>query len=459
MTDVTARDDDTEIGTPDGGWVQRRLSDSTGRTTATQLVCRPDRPSRLQSAIPAPEGRSLIARGGGQSLGDGALNDGGAVALTVRLDRMLAFDAQSRVLVAEAGVTIGDVLRTFLPRAHMPAVCPAPGTATLGGLIATDPYGKNHVRAGSFGEHVVWLDLVTPRDGLRRVSPAQDAAVFDATIGGMGLTGVIVRAAIRLVPTASTFVASHRQAVRSLDALIEQLATAGQAHDYAAAWIDASADGAAQGRGIVETADVAAVSKRKWTPMPPADSPGLSAALVKALPVRVLNAQRFRRATKGRSVLLPLDRFLLQQDRVATERDDRHGFARFQCVLPLDDATAAVRRLLDIARRAGGAATAVAHAMGREGRGLLSVARPGISLTLDLPIRVAEPNLMHRLEREALDRGGRIFLASDSHLTDHGFAAMYPRLTAFRAALATVDPDMRLQSDLARRLRLRDYIV
>ncbi|HKU94603.1 MAG TPA: FAD-binding oxidoreductase [Vineibacter sp.] len=461
MTDVTARDDDTEIGALDGGWAQRRLSDSTGRTVATQLVCRPDRPSRLQSAIPAPEGRSLIARGGGQSLGDGALNDGGAVALTVRLDRMLSFDAQSRILIAEAGVTIGDILRTFLPRAHMPAVCPTPATATLGGIIAADSYGSNHVRAGSFGQHVVWLDLITPRDGLRRVSPDQDADVFDATIGGMGLTGLIVRAAIRLVPAASAFVTVHRRAVRSLDALIDELATAARAHDYAAAWIDALADGAAQGRGVLETADIAAAGKRKWTPMPLDAAAGLSATIKNALPLRALNAQRFRRAMKGRSAMLALDRFLFQQDRIASSREpeDRHRFARFHCVLPRDGATAAVRRLFDIARRGGGASCVAAHAVADEGRGHLSVARPGIGLTLDLPAPVAVANLMHRLERETLDRGGRVFLASDSHLTDHGFAAMYPRLAAFRTVLAAVDPDMRLQSDLARRLRLRDYIV
>jgi len=461
MMDVTARDDDTETGALDGGWIQRRLSDSTGRTVATQLVCRPDRPSRLQAAMPAPEGRSLIARGSGQSLGDGALNDGGAVALTVRLDRMLSFDAQSRILVAEAGVTIGDILRTFLPRGYVPAVCPASGTATLGGTIATDPYGTNHVRAGSFGAHVAWLDLITPRDGLRRVSPHQEPAVFDATIGGMGLTGIIVRAAIRLAPAVSAFVALHRQAVRPLDALIEQLAAMAKVHDYAAVWIDTLADGTAQERGVLETADIATAGKRKWTPMPPDATPGLSATLERVLPLRVRNAQRFRRTTKGRSAILPLDRFLFQQGSVSTsqDREHQHGFARFQCVLPLDGATAAVRRLVDIARRAGGVSNAAAHAIGDEGRGLLSGARPGIGLTLDLPKRVAVPNLMHRLERETLDRGGRVFLASDSHLTDHGFAAMYARLAAFRAVLATVDPDMRLQSDLARRLRLRDYIV
>jgi decaprenylphospho-beta-D-ribofuranose 2-oxidase len=175
--------------------------------------------------------------------------------------------------------------------------------------------------------------------------------------------------------------------------------------------------------------------------------------------LRARNERRYRRARRGRATTLPVDRFLFQHDDISASRLAKGGMARFHCVLPLDGAAAAIRRLLDIARRAGGAAGATARAIGKDGRGMLSFARQGTALTLDVPADVAEVNLMHRLERETLDRGGRVFLASDAHLTDHGFAAMYPRLGEFRAVLSGVDPDMRLQSDLARRLRLRDYIV
>jgi decaprenylphospho-beta-D-ribofuranose 2-oxidase len=102
---------------------------------------------------------------------------------------------------------------------------------------------------------------------------------------------------------------------------------------------------------------------------------------------------------------------------------------------------------------------ATAQVMGKQGRGMLTFARPGVGLALDLPVRSATVEVMHRLERETLDRGGRVLPADDMHLTDHGFAAMYPRLDEFRAMLARIDPDMRMQSDLARRLRLRDYVV
>jgi decaprenylphospho-beta-D-ribofuranose 2-oxidase len=422
----------------------------------------------MVSSVPAPEGRSLIARGGGRSHGDGALNDGGAVALTERLDRMLSFDAQSGVLVAESGVTMGDILDTFLPRGHMLAVCPGDSRATVGGAIASDALGDNHVRAGAFGAHVLWIDLVTPRDGLRRVSRHDAADLFEATVGGLGLTGIIVRAALRLAPTASAFVAVRREAVGALDGLIVRLQEAAVMHDYATAWIDALGNGLAQGRGVLQVADRVGGGKRVWKPLARKGTPAvLPAMLAHLLPrrglLRALDEQRYRRSA-GRSATgrpLAVERLLFGPQR-GSAWQRLYGcdpIVRLQCALPPDGAAAAVRRLLEIARRDGATTQAAACAMGDGVGGMLSIARPGIGLTLDLPGAKATPDLMHRLERETLDRGGRLFLAGDTRLTDHGFAAMYPRLDAFRAVLAQVDPDMRLQSDLARRLRLRDYVV
>jgi len=463
MTDVATRDEEADVVVRHGDWVQLRLAGFANRVAATQFVCRPDRPSRVLSSVPAPEGRSLIARGGGRSHGDAALNDGGAVLLTGRLDRMLSFDSGG-VLVAEAGVTVGDVLRTFLPRGHALAVCPGTAAATLGGAIASDAHGSNHVRAGSFGDHVIWLDLVTPRGGLRRVSREEEPQLFEATIGGMGLTGIIVRAALRLAPVASAFVAARHHAVGSLDALVEQLESASHAHEHVTAWIDTLAGGLAEGRGVVETADTMAAETRAWSPMRASASPGWAAALAarvapRRLILRASAERRYRRAKAGTSErILPLDRLLFRPEAMAA-RHRRQGFTRFHCVLPFEGAAAAIRRLLDIARRGGGTMDATAQAMGKQGRGMLTFARPGVGLAFDLPVQAAALELMHRLERETLDRGGRLFPVDDAHLTDHGFAAMYPRLDEFREALGRIDPDMRMQSDLARRLRLRDYVV
>jgi decaprenylphospho-beta-D-ribofuranose 2-oxidase len=465
MTSVTARDDEADIGVRHGHWVQLRLTRAAGGVAATQLVCRPDRPSRVLSSVPAPEGRSLIARGGGNSQGDAALNDAGAVLLTRRLDRILSFESDSGILVAEAGVTAGDVMRTFLLRGHMLAVCPAHHAATLGGAIATDAHGGNHVHAGSFGDHVVWLDLVTPRGELRRISRDEEPQIFEATVGGMGLTGIIVRAALRLSAVASPFVAVRRQAVGSLDALVEQLEQAAHAHEHVRAWIDALAGGLAEGRGTLETADIIPGARRTWRPARQPWSPGPWTALARILPsrllLRALGERRYRQAKAGGPTrIAPLDRFLFQDATAAWRAlHGGVGFTRFHCVVPLDGAAVAIRRLLDLARRGGGTMFATAQAMGKQGRGMLTFARPGVSLALDLPARSAPVELMHRLERETLDRGGRVLLSCDAHLTDHGFAAMYSRLDEFRAVLARIDPEMRMQSDMARRLRLRDYVV
>jgi decaprenylphospho-beta-D-ribofuranose 2-oxidase len=452
MNDVTLRDEDAGLAAGHGEWVRRRLSAAGRHVSAAQLVCRPDRPSRVAQAVPAPEGRSLIARGGGQSHGDAALNDGGAVMLTGRLDRMLSFDAATGILVAEAGVTFGDVLRTFLPRGYAPPVWPGSGLATLGGAIATDAHGDNHVHAGSFGAHVAWLELVTPQGTLCRASREEAPALFEATVGGMGLTGIIVRAALRLAPVSSAFVAVRQQAAGSLDALLERLAAAAAAHEHASAWIDTAASGLARGRGVLQVADAAGAPRRKpraWH----GDWPKPVFPLPRHPVLRLQGERRYRKAARPGGVAFqwPLERFLLQADRPSA--------VRLACVLPLDGAGAAMRRLFDIAERAHALASASARMMGTHADGLLSLARPGVELTLDLPATTTITGLMHRLEREILDRGGRVGLASDAFLTDHGFAAMYPRLDAFRAVLGRIDPDMRLQSDLARRLRLRDYVV
>ncbi|HJQ56879.1 MAG TPA: FAD-binding oxidoreductase [Vineibacter sp.] len=453
---TASADDDADIRTAGRDWVARRLS-TPGGVTATQLVCRPDRLSRVLAAASAPEGRSLIARGGGQGHGDAALNDGGAVVLTTRLDRMLGFDASSGVLVVEAGVTVGDILRTFLPRGFALAACPGSSRTTVGGAIAADVHGLDHARAGSFGAHVVWLDVVTPRDGLLRVSPAEEAALFDATVGGMGLTGIIARAAIQLVPVTSAAIDMRHQAVGTLDSLVDQLAAAALSHAYASAWIEIGAGVPAQGRGVLMTADPPLAADGSRPPSWPTQALGaLANRTAQLVPGRLHGAWRFRRAHgSGSQRRLPLGRFLfLAED---APHDGRRRW--LQCALPADGAVAAIRRLVDIARRGGGVANARLQAMGSEGRGMLSFARPGIGLTFELMPSAATADTMRRLERETLDRGGRLFLANDSHLTDHGFAAMYPRLAKMRAVLARFDPEFRMQSDLARRLRLRDYIV
>jgi decaprenylphospho-beta-D-ribofuranose 2-oxidase len=453
MNDPAAPDDDAEIATSRSAWVQRRL-EGLGGVAATQLVSRPDRLSRLLEVCDAPEGRSLIARGGGQGRGDAALNDGGAVVVTTRLDRMLSFDAASGLLVAEAGVTVGDILRTFLPRGFLLPACPSSGQATVGGAIATDVHGADHVRVGAFGAQVAWLDLTLPRHGLKRLSPTSEPSLFEATIGGMGLTGVIARAAVRLAPVASSEVEVRDVAVATLEMLVERLVSLSAEHGYVTAWLDAGARGLAQERGVVRTADMAKDDRG-------AARPGrlgrrlvtVADGLASVLPSRLRNERRYRQARgAGAKRCLPLERFLLE-----APLDTRH--VQLHCVLPTEEAAAAIRRLLDIARRGGGVGGARAQAVGVGGLGPLSFARPGIGLAVALPAPIATPDLMRRLEREILDRGGRVFLADDAHLTDHGFAAMYPRLESMRGVLAQVDSEFRLQSNLARRVRLRDYVV
>jgi len=424
---------------------------------APALAARPERQRDLLASLHPPEGRTLIAHGNGRSYGDAALNTAGAALLTRRLDRLLAFDPTTGVLVAEPGVTFAELLEVFLPRGWVAPVSPGTGFVTLGGALANDVHGKNHHRDGSFAEHVPWFDLILADGTLRRVSPESDPALFCATAGGIGLTGIIAAVALRLQPVPSNALAVTRRRVRNLEEFLAGFAAAAEA-PYSVGWIDAQATGASLGRGILETAAPAAES----IPTPPArprrfplEAPGW---LLNRASVAAFNAAYWRGAPLGgRQAVVPYGRFLYPLDAILdwNRMYGRRGFRQFQCVVPPGPGEAALRMLLAAVAAAGAASfLAVLKVMGRPGIGMLSFAAPGYSLALDIPARAGSATLFAQLERITRDAGGRIYLAKDSTLSAAGFAAMYPEAPALQAVRDRVDPGRRFSSDMARRLGL-----
>jgi decaprenylphospho-beta-D-ribofuranose 2-oxidase len=434
-----------------GGW---------GRTPlATVGAFRPERIGELREALVKTVATGVLARGGGRSYGDQALNGGGHVLLTERLDRVLAFDPATGLLVAEPGLTFREVLRLFLPRGWLVPVSPGTGFATLGGAVANDVHGKNHDRNGSFGDHVAWLELLLADGSQRRVSPEQDAALFHATIGGMGLTGIITALAVRLMAVKSNAVDVEARRMGDLDHFMAALSDARARAFYSVGWIDALARGRRLGRGILETAEPAPDGTREPTKAPrrvPIELPGWA---LNRLSVRLFNEAYYRRVPPaGRTRREPVSQFLYPLDGL---RDwnriyGRRGFHQFQCVIPDEAAPRGVARLLETVSSAGAASfLAVLKTLGGEGRGLLSFPLRGFTLALDLPRRAGTPELFARLEHITLDHGGRIYLAKDALLSPDGFARMYPKLDAFRRVLDAVDPHGRFTSDMARRLLLK----
>ena len=426
-----------------------------GRTpVAAADLYRPERVSELAAILKAHT--PLIARGGGRSYGDQALNTNGAVVLTTRLNRMLGFDETTGVLVAEPGVSFRDVLTVFGPRGWQVPVSPGTGYATLGGALANDVHGKNHDGKGAFGAHVVWFDLLLASGEVRRVLPGSD--LFNATVGGMGLTGVVVALALTLMRVPSNAVVLREERVADLDDFLAKLIQARDA-SYSVGWIDALATGATLGRGVIETAEPAAdvlPPARPRTKRIPVDFPSFA---LSAPAVRLFNlAYRHRVPAEGRERLVPVDRFLYPLDAIQDWNRiyGKRGFHQFQCVVPDVTAGPALRAMLSAIAGAGSASfLAVLKSLGAEGPGYLSFPSPGFTLALDFPHRAETPDLLARLEAITIEARGRIYLAKDSLAAPASIPRMYPKLDQFRTVLDQVDPHRRFVSDMARRLELR----
>lgn len=428
------------------GWGRLRYADSQ--------ATRPERLAQLRAAMTESGGGSLIARGLGRSYGDCAVNEGGRLVMTERLDRLIAFDAESGDVVVEAGISLRSLLDVFLPRGFIVPVCPGTAFVTVGGAIANDVHGKNHEKDGAFGAHVQWFELMLPSGEVVRVSRDTDAALFDATVGGIGLTGIIVTACLRLTRVPSNALIVRERPVPDLDALLAKLHEEASA-TYSVAWFDALASAGSLGRGIVETATVSPtkiqVKKRKPKTLP-ITPPSLA---LNPLSVRVFNALYSARVPKnGRESLRDYDKFLFPLDSLLgwNRMYGKPGFRQFQSIVP---APALVPLLERIGKSRAGSFLAVLKAMGPAGTGMLSFPMPGYVVALDFPNKTGVIELLGDLERITLDHGGRVYLAKDSCLSPQGFAAMYPRLPEFVDVLDRVDPKRRLGSSMSRRLAIR----
>jgi decaprenylphospho-beta-D-ribofuranose 2-oxidase len=421
-------------------------------------VARPERSGDLAAIVAAATEDTLLARGAGRSYGDAALNSRGCSVLMGRLDRFLDFDDVAGRLTAEAGATFLDALSLVVPRGYMLPVVPGTGHATLGGGVANDVHGKNHHRAGSLGEHIEWLDLRLPSGECRRVTPQGAPELFRATVGGVGLTGFIERICLRLTRVPSNAVMVRKRRVRNLE---EHLAALAEEHDraeYLVGWIDALAKGRHLGRGVLEAGNPASEGvppPRRRRLRVPCDFPPLA---LNAATVRAFNAMYYRHApARGGEQRLPYERFFFPLDALLDWNRvyGRRGFHQFQCVVPFDGGSTAVRRMLEVTGTSGhGSFLAVLKAMGPRGPGYLSFAQPGYTLALDFPNAPGAAQLITRLEAIACDAGGRIYLAKDSTASADSIRRMYPELPSFKKALGALDPRGRMGSDLARRLGL-----
>lgn len=431
-----------------------------GRTSsATVPTARPERLADLP-----PPGAPLTIAGMGRSYGDAAVPvEGGQALLLHRLDRILSFDARTGDVVAEGGVLLRDLVDTFLPKGWMIAVSPGTAIVTLGGAIAQDVHGKNHITQGSFGRHVQWIDLRVASGDVLRVSRSENPEIFFATLGGIGLTGIILRACVRLraVPGQAMRVTGQRRS--SLESMLEAFAELPAEDDYAVAWLDCVARGKHMGRGIFESArhvEAKTAAPHKTGPSLPLDFPSFA---LNPLSIGIFNTLRYywvgTHAKKTHD--LATQTFLFPLDAIGNwnRMYGKRGFHQFQAVVPREDGPESLRKLLEeISRSRRASFLAVLKRHGDEGEGLLSFPRPGYTLALDFPNARGADELIRKLIRITRDVGGRIYLAKDSLMSPDDLAAMYPRLPLFRQVIDRLDPAGQMTSRMAVRLGLRGAV-
>uniref|UniRef100_UPI003B52EA03 FAD-binding oxidoreductase n=1 Tax=Roseovarius indicus TaxID=540747 RepID=UPI003B52EA03 len=437
-----------------GGWGRYPVTDCTVTAPRT-----PDALAEARTSGP------LIARGNGRAYGDSALNEDNTVSMR-HFNRIIAFDEVTGQLTAEAGVLLGDVIDAFLPRGWFPAVTPGTKYVTLGGMAAADVHGKNHHIDGGFGNYIDWLDLMGPDGTVTRASRDENADLFDWTIGGMGLTGVILRMAIRLRRVETGWIRQRAQAAPNLAAAMKAFEAAQDA-PYSVAWIDCLSTGDALGRSIIMLGEHAPLDRlpTRFRQIPFGPPPRKKRKIPFNLPgfalnkwtVSAFNAAYYRlNARKTGTTYVPWDTYFYPLDSILgwNRIYGRRGFVQFQCVLPEDAARAGLEKLLrSIAHAGQGSFLAVLKKLGPEG-GRLSFPMPGYTLALDFPVSDKVLTLMDQLDRITLDHGGRFYLAKDARLSSDILHAADPRTDAFAAMRRDTGADTAFASLQSERLGL-----
>ncbi|WP_043501734.1 FAD-binding oxidoreductase [Georgenia sp. SUBG003] len=444
-----------------------RLTGWGGTAPSVAAVVHPRSVGDVAAALRTRPRRGVALRGLGRSYGDAAQNAGGTVISLVGLDRVLSVDVERALVTVEAGVSLEHLMRVLLPLGLFVPVTPGTRQVTVGGAVAADIHGKDHHVRGSISHHVESLDLLLADGSTRHVGPNDGAELFWATVGGMGLTGVVLRVTLRMLPVETAWVAVDTERARDLEELMDRMSTGDESYTYSVAWVDCLMGGASLGRSVLTRGSPA---RREQLPArlrerplafgprrPPEVPVTAPVPLVGRATVRALNETWYHRApARRRRDVQGVGPYFHPLDVVGSwpRLYGPRGLVQYQFVVPFDRHTV-VRRVIELLHRERVVASlAVLKRFGTAGPAPLSFPAPGWTLALDLPVVPALAALLDRFDDLVLDAGGRIYLAKDSRARPETVERMYPGLGRWREVRRQVDPDGVFTSDLSRRLGL-----
>lgn len=431
-------------------------------------LARPGSAEAVAKLLAGAGPRGTLPRGLGRSYGDVAQNAGGQVLDMTGLDRVLAFDRKTGLVTAEAGLSLDRLLRLAVPAGWFLTSTPGTRFVTVGGLIANDVHGKAHHLRGSIRRAVRGLELLTPAGDQVTVGPDQDRELFAATLGGLGLTGIIQAATLQLDPVETAWVRVDTERAADLDDLMDRMAGGDDAYRYSVAWVDCLARGRRLGRSVLTRGNHALAeelpadqraSARRFAPRRHVAVPPLPASPLRRPLARLFNEAWFARAPRrevGR--LQPFTQFFYPLDALGSWNRlyGPRGFVQYQLAVP-PGAAGTLSAIVELLAQQRCPSFLVVLKRFGPGGDLLSFPIAGWTLAVDIP--AGQPGLgrlLDRCDELVAGAGGRVYLGKDARLRRAAFEAMYPELDRWRSVRARVDPAGRLRSDLGRRLGLID---
>lgn len=425
------------------------------------------RPEKISNLLTILNEESLIARGLGRSYGDTSLNKDGATILMTQLNRLLGFDDRNGILHAEAGVSFDDILTTFVPRGWFPPVTPGTKFVTLGGAIASDVHGKNHHGDGALSGYVQEIELMIANGEVLRCSQNKNPEIFWATLGGNGLTGLILSAKIKMKAIETSYIKQYRVKSACFEDALDVFEEYDREYPYSVAWIDCLSGGKNLGRSIVtfgrhalkeelmgEQNKILLKIHEKSRMSIPIYFPNFT---LNSLSIRMFNEVYYRRnlspekhlSSHYNSFFYPLD-VVNHWNRIY----GKAGFLQWQCVLPIKDGKENMRDLLQLIQtHRKGSFLAVLKKMADQ-KGLLNFPREGYTLALDFKYDKTIHKLIKTLNSLVVEHKGRIYLTKDAVLDYEAFKSMYPHADEWKRVKKDIDPKNIFSSDQARRLQL-----